>query len=76
MLTIRIPELGQVSVLLDTLNYAQGRYTMRCANINGTISCSRISWQEDYIYEYGWVRVVSYTINGVTTPCDYLTSIG
>ena len=75
MLTVRLPELGELSVFLDSLSYDNGLLTMQCKN-NCAITCSKISWQEDYLYEYGWVRVVSYTVNGVTTPCDHLTSIG
>ena len=73
MLTVRIPELGELTVRLDTLTYDKGLFTLQCDH-NRTIACSKISWQEDYVY--GWVHVVSHTINGVTTPCDYLTSIG
>lgn len=75
MLTVRIPELGELTVQLDTLTYDKGLFTLKCDH-DRTITCSRISWQEDYVYEYGWVHVVSHTVNGVTTPCDYLTSIG
>ena len=69
MLTVRIPELGELTVRLDTLTYDKGLFTLQCDH-NRTIACSKISWQEGYVY------VVSHTINGITTPCDYLTSIG
>jgi hypothetical protein len=49
---------------------------LRCNNVRGEIHCSKISWQEDYVFEYGWAHIVSYTINGTTTACDHYTSIG
>lgn len=76
MLTARIPSLGELTILLDTMAYADGLLHLFCPNINGVIHCSTISWQDDFIYEYGWAHIVGYTIDGVTTSCDYCTSIG
>lgn len=75
MLTIRIPSLGELSVILETLVYANGLFHINCSN-NATLHCSKISWQDDFIYEYGWAHVVAYTIDSITTSCDYCTSIG
>lgn len=75
MLTVRIPELGELDVIIDTLIYNNGLFTIKCKN-DRAIICDKISWQEDYIYEFGWVHIVSYIIDGVTTPCNHYTSIG
>lgn len=76
MLSIYLPTLGELTVLVETLEYREGLYHLRCNNVRGEIHCSKISWQEDYIYEYGWVNIVSYTIDGVTTSCNHYSSIG
>lgn len=79
MLTVRIPSIGEVLVDLATMCYRNGK-TIICGHDddhnNCTISCSKISWQEDFFYEFGWAHIVAYTINGVTTPCNHFTSIG
>ena len=76
MLTVYLPTFGEVTVLVETIQYSNGLYSLRCNNVNGVIYCSKISWQEDYIMEYGWVNIVSYTIDGVTTSCNHYSSIG
>jgi len=76
MLSVYLPDLGEVTVLVETLEYANGRYQLRCNNVNGVIYCSKISWQEDYLYEYGWVNIVGYSINGATVSCNIYSSIG
>lgn len=76
MLSVYIPALGEVTVQLETLEFQNGQYHLRCNNVNGVIHCSKISWQEDYTYEFGWAHVVSYVIDGVFTPCNHFTSIG
>lgn len=76
MLSVYLPNLGEVTVLVETIEYREGLYHLRCNNVRGEIHCSKISWQEDYVFEYGWAHIVSYTIDGTTTACDHYTSIG
>lgn len=79
MLTVRIPGIGEVLVDLDTLVYSCGKFLI-CGHDDDYNKCivalSKISWQDDYIYEFGWAHIIAYTINGVTTPCNHFTSIG
>lgn len=76
MLTVYLPTFGEVTVLVETLEYSNGLYSLRCNGVNGVVYCSKISWQEDYLFEYGWVNIVAYTIDGTTTSCNHYSSIG
>ena len=76
MLSIIVPSLGELTVLLDPVAYSNGLFHLFCANINATIHCSKIHWQDDFTYEYGWIHIVSYTLNGETITCDHCTAIG
>lgn len=79
MLTVRIPSIGEIFVDISTLVYSCGKHFIVGKSEDGsryTLALSKISWQEDYIYEYGWVHIVEYIINGNTVPCNHYTSIG
>ena len=75
MITVRIPTLGEVTILLSSIYYAGGVFYISCVGINGYLRCSKFSLQDDLTYDYGWIHIVSYTIDGVTTSCDHYTSI-
>lgn len=79
MLTVRIPSIGEILVDLETLMQSRGHFTI-CGHDEDhndyVLTLAKISWQEDYIYEFGWTHVVAYTMQGVTTPCNHYTAIG
>ena len=79
MLSIIIPTIGEVLVDLATMAlcgatiYLQGKDETKSPCI---VVCSRISWQDDHIYDYGWAHIIGYKINGEYTTCNHYASIG
>ena len=78
MLTIRIPSIGEVTFSLETMQISNGMTIAEGRNENNescTIQMRKVSWNDDFTYNYGWCHIVGYSINGFFTTCDFRTSI-
>lgn len=78
MMGINIPSIGIISVNLHTITVEGGMLTTfghDDAHNQYVIKLSKLSLQDDLIYECGWARIASYTVNGVTTTCDLFTAL-
>ena len=78
MMGIRIPSIGIISINLGTTTFVNGMLAVWGHDDDHnkyTIMLSKLSLQDDLIYECGWVRIASYTVNGVTTICDLFSAL-
>lgn len=78
MVTVRIPTIGMISLYIHTLIYSDGFFYIQGHdefNNNYLIKSDYISWQDDYSYEYGWMRIVEYCANGISVQCRHVSSM-
>lgn len=78
LMSIYMPSIGEVTLYMDSDEFKDGVHVIQGRDNEHnalTIKCSRIVWQDDFTYEYGWVRVVEYIKNGVSTKLEHYTSI-
>lgn len=79
MLSVRIPTVGEILVDLATMFLSGATIYLRGkdeAKNPCTVICSRISWNDDYSYDYGWAHIIGYMVNGEHTACNHYASIG
>lgn len=78
IMSVRIPSIGEVTLDMNSDEFNGGVHVIKGHDEEHNmfiVKCSRISWQDDFIHDYGWVRIVEYITGGVSVLCNHYTSI-